>query len=267
MSAPRSPALIPKPRDWGTHISIAGFYFLSLAANYEPERELLEFLEAGPPPIYIGFGSIVVDDPNAMTKLIFKAVEESGQRALVSKGWGGLGTDALGKASNVFMLGNVPHDWLFKHVSCVVHHGGAGTSAAGIALGKPTVIVPFFGDQPFWGAMIAKAGAGPQPIPNNTLTPENLASAIKEALKPSTLERAKELGARIASEEGSEAGAKAFHSTLDFEALRCSLSPSRIAVWRVKKTDIILSGFAATTLGNEGLLAFSDLKLYVPVAS
>ena len=87
-----------------------------------------------------------------MTKMIFEAVEKSGVRALVSKGWGGLGADALDIPDGVFMLGNVPHDWLFHHVSAVVHHGGAGTTAAGIATGRPTVIVPFFGDQPFWGS-------------------------------------------------------------------------------------------------------------------
>jgi hypothetical protein len=145
----RSPALIPKPSDWGPHISVAGFYFLKLASTYTPDPELAAFLDAGPPPIYVGFGSIVVDDPNAMTKLIFEAVKKTGQRALISKGWGGLGADELGVPEGVFMVGNVPHDWLFPRVSCVVHHGGAGTTAAGIACGKPTVIVPFFGDQPF----------------------------------------------------------------------------------------------------------------------
>lgn len=144
-----SPALIPKPADWGSHLSVSGFYFLSLASNFAPEPELDAFLKAGPPPVYIGFGSIVVDDPNAMTKMIFEAVKITGQRALVSKGWGGLGADQLGIPEGVFMLGNVPHDWLFKQVSCVVHHGGAGTTAAGIACGSPTVIVPFFGDQPW----------------------------------------------------------------------------------------------------------------------
>lgn len=259
----RSPALIPKPKDWGPHISVSGFFFLPLAENYTPAADLAAFLEAGPPPVYIGFGSIVVDDPDAMTKLIFEAVKMTGQRALVSKGWGGLGADSLGIPEGVFMLGNVPHDWLFKHVSCVVHHGGAGTTAAGIALGKPTVVVPFFGDQPFWGAMIAKAGAGPLPIPYKHLTAEKLASAIGEALKPAALERAQELGERIGTENGSNTGAQSFHAALKVDTLRCSLAPSRAAVWRVKRTDLRLSAFAAGVLGNEGLLDFNDLKLYV----
>ncbi|KAM0795599.1 hypothetical protein BDR22DRAFT_870272 [Usnea florida] len=259
-----SPALIPKPKDWGPHISISGFYFLSLASGFTPEPDLAAFLAGGPPPVYIGFGSIVVDDPNAMTKLIFEAVKKTKQRALVSKGWGGFGADTLGIPEGVFMLGNVPHDWLFKHVSCVVHHGGAGTTAAGIALGKPTVIVPFFGDQPFWGAMVARAGAGPPPIPSKQLTSDKLAAAILEALKPTTLQRAQELGVLIASEKGTDTGAQSFHEKLGLDSMRCLVSPSRAAVWRVKRTTIRLSAFAATTLFNENLLDFNNLKLYRP---
>lgn len=257
-----SPALIPKPKDWGDYIDISGFYFLNLATNFNPPEDLAAFLDSGPPPVYIGFGSIVVDDPNAMTKMIFDAVLKTGQRALVSKGWGGFGADQIGIPDGVFMLGNVPHDWLFKKVSCVVHHGGAGTTAAGIAAGRPTVVVPFFGDQPFWGAMTAKAGAGPKPVPYKDLTADKLAAAIKEALKPESLERAAELSAKISKEHGAETGAKSFHKQLHLDTLRCHLSPGRAAVWRVKRTDIRLSAFAATVLGNEGLLDFSDLKLY-----
>ena len=257
----RSPALIPKPRDWGQHISISGFYFLSLASSYTPAPELAEYLAAGPPPVYIGFGSIVVDDPDAMTKMIFEAVKKAGVRALVSKGWGGLGADALGVPEGVFMLGNVPHDWLFNHVSCVVHHGGAGTTAAGIATGKPTVVVPFFGDQPFWGAMVARAGAGPIPIPYKQLTADKLAAALLEALKPETLERAKELGTKIKEENGTEVGGKSFHDLLDVDNLRCSLAPSRTAVWRVKRTKTRLSALAANVLASENLIDFADLKL------
>jgi UDP:flavonoid glycosyltransferase YjiC (YdhE family) len=257
-----SPALIPKPADWGDYIDISGFFFLNLASNYTPPPDLAEFLAAGPPPVYIGFGSIVVDDPNAMTKMIFEAVKKTGQRALVSKGWGGLGADEIGVPEGVFMLGNCPHDWLFKHVSCVVHHGGAGTTAAGIAAGQPTVVVPFFGDQPFWGAMTARAGAGPFPIPYKDLDSDKLANSIKEALKPASLERAAELAKKVRSEDGTEGGAQSFHKQLRLETVRCNLYPERAAVWRVKRTDIRLSALAATVLGNEGLLDFSDLKLY-----
>lgn len=260
-NTPRSPALIPKPNDWAQHISVSGFFFLNLASSYEPDPELAAFLASGPPPVYIGFGSIVVDDPDSMTNLIFEASKKAGIRALVSKGWGGLGGDALDVPEGIFMLGNVPHDWLFKHVSCVVHHGGAGTSAAGISLGKPTVVVPFFGDQPWWGAMIHRAGAGPAPMPYKELTADKLAAALTEALKPNTLQKAQELGSRVSQEDGTEIGGKCFHDHLNYDALRCSLSPERVAVWEDKKTHAPLSALSATVLANEGLLNFADLTL------
>lgn len=259
-----SPALIPKPADWGSYIDISGFFFLNLSTNYTPPQDLADFLAAGPAPVYIGFGSIVVDDPNAMTKMIFDAIKKTGQRAIVSKGWGGLGANELGIPEGVFMIGNCPHDWLFQHVSCVVHHGGAGTTAAGILAGRPTVVVPFFGDQPFWGSMTARAGAGPVPVAYKNLNADKLAHSILEALKPESLERAKELSAKIKAEDGTQAGAESFHKQLRMQSLRCSLDPTRTAVWRVKRTDIRLSPLAATVLGTEGLLDFSDLKLYRP---
>ncbi|KAL6705979.1 hypothetical protein ACN47E_006258 [Coniothyrium glycines] len=257
-----SPALIPKPKDWNHHISVAGFYFLNLASNYTPEPDLATFLAAGEPPVYIGFGSIVVDDPNAMTKMIFDAVKITGKRALVSKGWGGLGADDLGKPDGIFMLGNCPHDWLFKHVSAVVHHGGAGTTAAGIAAGRPTVVVPFFGDQAFWGSMVSRAGAGPDPIPYKDLNAEKLAGAINEALKPGTLERAQELCDKINQEDGTQSGAQSFHQMLNYDDMRCAVVPNRPAVWRIKRTQTRLSAKAATILAQAGEVNFADLKLF-----
>ncbi|KAI2640918.1 hypothetical protein GGS21DRAFT_502325 [Xylaria nigripes] len=257
-----SPALIPKPNDWGNHIDIAGFYFLNLASSYTPEPELSAFLASGPPPIYVGFGSIVVDDPNELTKTIFDAVAETGVRALVSKGWGGLGADSIGIPDGVFMLGNVPHDWLFQHVSAVCHHGGAGTTAAGIQAGKPTIVVPFFGDQPFWGAMVARAGAGPDPIPFKKLTSQGLADAIRIALKPETQEKAKQLGEKISLEKGVDVGAQSFHQHLNVDTLRCAVTPSRVAVWRVRRSKTHLSALAAATLVNSGYVQYSDLKLF-----
>ncbi|KAK5680779.1 hypothetical protein LTS10_006535 [Elasticomyces elasticus] len=257
-----SPALMPKPKDWGPHISVAGFY--KLASDYTPASDLQTFLDAGPPPVYIGFGSIVLENPNAMTELIFQAAKKTGQRILLSKGWGGMGTEELiGRTPDgIFMLGNVPHDWLFEHVSCVVHHGGAGTTAAGISAGTPTLVVPFFGDQPFWGAVVAKAGAGPNPIPHKQLTADNLADAINFCLRPESLERAKVLASKVAAERGSDTGAQSFHQHLEIDRLRCTLAPTRPAVWRIKRTKIRLSTFAACTLANTGLLDFGDLKLF-----
>jgi UDP:flavonoid glycosyltransferase YjiC (YdhE family) len=223
---------------------------------------LAAFLAAGPPPVYIGFGSIVVDNPDALTTLILEAVKKAGVRALVSKGWGGLGSNNMHIPEKVLMLGNCPHDWLFQRVSCVVHHGGAGTMAAGIAAGKPIVVVPFFGDQSFWGDMVCRAGAGPAPIPNKRLTAENLAAAITEALQPGMTHRAVELGSIMKQEKGTETAALAFYHQLPLAQMHCALSPSHIAVWRVTKTNIRLGAMAAALLCREKLLDFDDLKLY-----
>ncbi|KAG6046249.1 hypothetical protein E4U39_001517 [Claviceps sp. Clav50 group G5] len=256
-----SPALIPKPNDWDVHIDVSGFYFLDLASSYIPDPDLAAFLEAGPPPVYIGFGSIVVEDPKSMTRMIFEAVRLAGVRALVSKGWGGLGTKDGGDPQSIFMLGNVPHDWLFERVSAVVHHGGAGTTATGIKAGKPTLVVPFFGDQLFWGAMVAKANAGPEPILYKDLTAEKLAEAIKICLESNTLERAAELGTKIRKEAGADVGAQSFHRHMDVENMRCSLAPSRAAIWRVRRTKIRLSPLAMSVLVDASLLEYKDVKL------
>lgn len=256
-----SPSLVRKPGDWGSNIHVAGFYFLPLASKYKPDPALAAFLQNGPPPVYIGFGSIVVADPNALTNLIFKATKRAGVRALVSKGWGGLGSNDLVVPENCFLLGNVPHDYLFQHVSAVCHHGGAGTTAAGIAAGKPTIVVPFFGDQPFWGAMINRAGAGPPPIAFKQLTVDKLAAAIEFCLKPDTQTAAQRMAAQIAEEDGPAIGARHFNAHLPINALRCSIFEDCAAVWRVKRTKIRLSPKAAAILSESGLVQYSDLKL------
>lgn len=259
--------MIPKPKDWGKHIDISGFFFLSLASSYVPSPELESFLQAGPPPVYIGFGSIVVDDPDALTQKVFEAIRLTGIRAIISKGWGGLGGSVTENSPNVFMLENCPHDWLFSRVSCVVHHGGAGTTAAGLAAGKPTVVVPFFGDQPFWGDMVARSGTGPRPIPAKLLTASRLAAAIAAALQPVTLENARILGQRLGEERGAENGMKSFLDRLPLGIMGCPVMPYRVAAWQVRQTDTRLSALAATVLRKEKLLDFHVLELCVAGSS
>lgn len=255
--------MIPKPKDWGKHIEVSGFFFLSLASAYVPPPELESFLQAGPPPVYIGFGSIVVDDPDALTQKVFEAIRLTKVRAIISKGWGGLGGSLEETLPNVFMLENCPHDWLFPRVSCVVHHGGAGTTAAGLAASKPTVVVPFFGDQPFWGDMVARSGAGPRAIPAKLLTASSLAAAIAAALQPATLENARILGRRLREERGAENGMKSFLNRLPLGIMGCSIMPHRAAAWRIGQTSTRLSVLAATVLRKEKLLDFHVLKLCV----
>ncbi|KAI9828833.1 MAG: hypothetical protein M1819_006540 [Sarea resinae] len=260
-----SPGLVPKPADWGPEITIAGFVFLDLASSFEPPESLTKFLEAGPPPVYIGFGSIVVSDPEKFTAMIFEAVEKAGVRALVSKGWGGLG-DEGNTPDNIYMLDNIPHDWLFPRVSAVIHHGGAGTTAIGLKCGKPTMIVPFFGDQPFWGAMVAKAGAGAsESIPYKYLTADRLAEGIRECLTPEAQENAQKLADGIAAEgDGARNAVRAFHQALPLRgehSMRCSIFHDRVAVWALENTHIRLSALAAEILVEMKKVQWRDLHL------
>jgi UDP:flavonoid glycosyltransferase YjiC (YdhE family) len=258
-----SPGLVPKPKDWGPEIDIAGFVFLDLASSFTPPDSLVKFLEAGPPPVYIGFGSIVVDDPNKFTKMIYEAVEMAGVRALVSKGWGGFGGDD--SPDNVYMLGNTPHDWLFPKVQAVVHHGGAGTTAIGLKCGKPTLVVPFFGDQFFWGNMIGKAGAGSMPIPYKQLTAANLAEGIKKLLEPETQEHASLFAKRIEREgDGAQNAVMAFHRCLSVrgeQSMRCSILPDQLAMWALKTTNVRLSALAADILVAKRKVQWRQLRL------
>ena len=107
-------------------------------------------------------------DPARTTRLVLEALAQAGQRALLVTGWGGLETEK--PPENVFKVENAPYTWLFPRMAAVVHHGGAGTTGAGLQAGKPTVICPFVADQPFWGRRVAVLGAGPPPIPQRKLT-------------------------------------------------------------------------------------------------
>lgn len=144
---------------------------------------------------------------------------------------GGLG--GVSVPSHVFILGNIPHDWLFAEgrVSAVVHHGGAGTTAIGLSNGLPTIVVPFFGDQGFWGSMIHQANAGPEPIPHKTLSIENLRDGIQFAISPEAKEAAGRLAKQIQNENGVNQGVESFYRHLPLNNMRCDLDPSRIAVW------------------------------------
>ncbi|KAG0651468.1 UDP-glucose:sterol glucosyltransferase 80A2 [Hyphodiscus hymeniophilus] len=256
--------LVPKPEDWGPEIDIAGFVFLDLASSFKPPQELTDFLDAGDPPVYIGFGSIVVDDPDKFTKMIFEAVKKAGVRALVSKGWGGLG-DEDNTPDSVYMLENTPHDWLFPKCSAVVHHGGAGTTAIGLKCGKPTMIVPFFGDQQFWGSMIGEAGAGAKPVPYKELTSDKLAEGIKQCLTDEAREASEKIAHDIEEEgDGSENAVTSFHRSLTLRGLnsmRCSILEDRVAVWSLRNTSLRLSALAAELLVERKKVTWKQLRL------
>jgi UDP:flavonoid glycosyltransferase YjiC (YdhE family) len=197
-----SPSVIPRPPDWGEDTQqIAGYWFLDGAGNYEAPAELADFLESGPPPVYVGFGSMVDHEREEMTRLVVEALGQAGQRAILLGGWSELGSADM--PDFILRVDFVPHDWLFPRVAAVVHHGGAGTTAAGLRAGVPTVVIPFFGDQPFWAWRVYELGAGPKWVPRKKLTAGRLAAAIQQAVDdPALILRAEELGQRIRAEDG-----------------------------------------------------------------
>ncbi|MDH3570301.1 MAG: glycosyltransferase, partial [Gemmatimonadota bacterium] len=143
-----SAAVVPKPRDWPDWHHITGYWFLDRPAEWQPPAAIVDFLGAGPPPVYIGFGSMIAKDPAELFDVALEAIHRTGQRGVLSTGW--MGADHTDLPDDVFGIESIPHDWLFPRMAAVVHHGGAGTTAAGLRAGVPSILTPFFADQPFW---------------------------------------------------------------------------------------------------------------------
>ena len=198
---PYSPHLLPIPDDFPAHVHVTGSWFLRPTTPWEPPATLTAFLNAGPPPVYVGFGSMGGSGAQHRTELVLAALAQAGQRGVLARGWGGLVSDHV--PDTVYMIDEVPHDWLFPQMAAVVHHGGSGTTAAGLRAGKPTIICPQLGDQPFWGRIVAERGVGPQPIAQHRLSVGRLAAAIETAVTDQGInERAAALGAQIRAEDG-----------------------------------------------------------------
>ncbi|HET6313942.1 MAG TPA: glycosyltransferase [Chloroflexia bacterium] len=197
-----SPGIAPRPRDWQARTRVTGYWFLDRPAGWQPPALLSDFLASGPPPVYVSFGSNLAGrDPDEVTRLLLGALKQAGVRGIVSSGWGDLGNIDL--PDTVLRVEQVPHDWLFPRMAAVVHHGGAGTTAAALRAGVPSVAVPFFGDQRFWAGRLHALGAAPAPLPRPQLTADRLAGAIRAAVcNPAMRQRASWLGERLNKENG-----------------------------------------------------------------
>lgn len=195
-----SPAVAPKLPDWGDWVHVTGYWFLDDLPGWAPSVELADFLDSGPPPVFIGFGSTPFPRPEETTDVVTRAVTRTGCRAIVVAGGTGMATGRLGP--DVLSVDSVPHSWLFPRVRAAVHHGGAGVTGAALRAGLPSVVVPVFADQPFWGSRVFQLGVGPRPIPALQLTAENLAAAIQATAGGEMQRRAAALGAQIRSENG-----------------------------------------------------------------
>lgn len=195
--------LVAPPGDWDKSAQVTGQWFLDSAANWTPPPELAEFLAAGPPAVAVGFGSIAGRTPERTTELVLEGLRLAGQRGVVVGGWGGL--QRAEAPATVRFVEAVPYHWLLPRVAAVVHHGGAGSTAEGLRAGKPTVVCPFFGDQPYWGRRVQALGVGPAPVPQKRMTAAALAAAIREAVSNEEMRRRAEgLGGSLRAEKGVE---------------------------------------------------------------
>lgn len=194
-----SEQIIPRPPDWEDYAKVTGYWFLHHAPNWQPPDGLVSFLEAGTPPLFVGFGSTLDKDAGMLAKRVIEAL--TGRRAVLVAGWGGLRQTDL--PENLFLIKSVPYDWLFPRVTAAVHHGGAGTTAWALWAGIPSVVVPFGLDQPFWGRQVERLGVGTEPIPRRRLTAAGLAAAIQQAADDETIRtNAQAISRRIKGEDG-----------------------------------------------------------------
>jgi UDP:flavonoid glycosyltransferase YjiC (YdhE family) len=192
--------LVPRPADWGPHIHITGYWFPE-EETWAPPEDLSAFLAAGPAPIFIGFGSMPLRDPQGTAAMLLEALELGGQRGILQMGWGGLAAEEL--PDLVFNLDYAPYGWLFPRMAAVVHHGGSGTTAFGLRAGIPSIIVPFLFDQFYWGRRVAELGVGPPPIPHKKLSALRLAGAMTVAVNDEEMaQTAAGLGQKIRAEDG-----------------------------------------------------------------
>lgn len=194
-----SPLMVPRPRDWRPGLDITGYWW-----PYDTDRQLpsvlREFLDAGPPPVFVGLGSATVPDPHRLSGEIVRALRLAGLRGVIQRGWAGLAADG----DDILTVDEVPHSLLFPETAAVVHHCGAGTTAAGVRAGVPAVPVPIQFDEGFWAERLVTAGVAPRTVPLRHLTAEALATALTQATgEPRYTARARELGTRVRAEDGS----------------------------------------------------------------
>ena len=211
--------VFPRPADWPPHVHNTGYWFLDGEPDWSPSPELLDFLQKGAPPVYVGFGS--VGDPALAlqtTELVIAALKRSGQRGILATGWHGMSKmDTI--PEDIFILESAPHTWLFPRMAAVVHHGGAGTTAAGLRAGIPAIIIPYSNDQFAWGRRVYELGVGSKPIPRKKLTAEKLSAAIQLVLSKEIKAAAIDLGDKIQSEHGAATAARIIIDCLEPRAI------------------------------------------------
>jgi sterol 3beta-glucosyltransferase len=226
-----SPLVLAKPDDWPAHFHVTGF-ISSHAAPWTPPDTLVRFLEAGPPPLYIGFGSMTHPDPKRLLATMLGGVRRVGHRAILLAGWEDYGRD-LELPDFVHLISEAPHDWLFPRMAGVAHHGGAGTTGSALRSGVPSLVLPFNYDQPFWGRRVFELGVGPAPIPLRELTEDRLADGLSRLLHDAEMRRrAAELGHRMRAEDGCARAVEHIQAMIERSMARGAPRPGAVTAAR-----------------------------------
>ncbi|OXM55237.1 glycosyl transferase [Amycolatopsis thailandensis] len=190
-----SDAVVPRPKDWPARVHVTGYWFLDTPAEWRPEPRLRDFLAAGPPPVYVGFGSMRPSEAERTFAAVRTALRRVGLRGLLAAD--------VESEDDLLAIQDVPHEWLFPRTAAVVHHGGAGTTAAALRAGVPALVCPVFSDQPYWGDRVSRLGAGPRPLPLRELTADALTARLLELSGNLLFRRgAQYVGARLREEDG-----------------------------------------------------------------
>ena len=196
-----SQAVMARPADWPRSVQVCGYWWPARPSRWRPPEVLTDFLAAGPPPLFIGFGSMTPADER-LSEVVAVAVDRARVRAVVQSGWAELGP----AGDDILVVGDLPHEWLFPQTAAVVHHAGAGTTAAGLRAGVPAIAVPNLVDQPFWADRLHRLGVAPPPLPLRELTADTLTAAIQSCIdQPAHRRRASDLARRIAIDDGAGA--------------------------------------------------------------
>ncbi|EWT02367.1 glucosyltransferase [Intrasporangium oryzae NRRL B-24470] len=220
-------AVVPPAPDWPPAVRQTGFWFCRAPGSEPLDPALERFLDAGPPPVHLGFGSMPTADPVAVVRGFCAVLDRLGLRGVVSAGLAGLAVEAISEAglpTSVLGIAGAPHEALFPRCSAVVHHGGAGTSAAAFRAGVPQVVVPHAADQPYWGRRVSDLGVGPRPIARKDLTPDRLGAALEVALSARARSTAYDLGVRVRTEDGADDAARHIDGFLRRQAVDGSLT-------------------------------------------
>lgn len=204
--------IVPKPDDWSNDDHVTGYWFMPPDDDWSPPASLAAFLAAGPPPVYIGFGSMPGIDKDRTGRAVRDALSATGTRAVIARGWGAIAD--VGSSATVHVIDSAPHGWLFPRCAAVIHHGGAGTTHEALRWGRPSLVCPVFGDQPFWGRRVAAIGAGPPPIPLRDLTGNGLAARIQDLLSGRHDAAARSIGPGMQREKGAEMAADIIEKAL-----------------------------------------------------